>query len=62
MATNIIHAFTRDERKNYVKIGPEFDREARARQLALGAAALLQWIDHAKSTFSVTTAERYLES
>jgi len=62
MSTIITQAFTREERKNYVKIGPEFDAEARVRQLAFAASAMLQWIDHAKAKFSVSTAERYLES
>ena len=62
MATNIISAFTPEERKLYVVIDPAFNAEAKSRTLALAAAAMLQWVDHAKATFSVSTAERYLES
>mgnify|MGYP003143851322 CR=1 FL=1 len=62
MATRITHAFTQEERKRYVKLSPEFDREAEVRQLALAAAAMIQWVDHAKATFSASTATRYLES
>ena len=62
MATNIVQTFTRKQQKNYVIIGSEFDPEAKMRELALAAAAMLQWIDRAKATFSASTSARYLES
>ena len=62
MTVRVTRALTRKERRNYVVIDPIFNTEARVRTLALAAAAMIQWTDHAKATFSVSTAERYLES
>ena len=62
MPTNITELFSREERKNYVVINKDFYTEARVRSLALAAAAMLQWVDHARAKFSHSTAERYIES
>ena len=62
MATTITRAITRNERRDYVVIDPAFNDEAKVRTLALAAAAMIQWTDHAKAKFSMSTAERYLES
>ena len=54
--------YTRNQIKNHVIIDRNFYKEARVRQIALAAAGMLKWVDHAKATFSVSTADRYLES
>jgi len=63
MATVIVKQFSRKEVRNYVVVDRRaFKAEAEARLLALGAAALLHWIDLAKGKFSANTSARYLES
>jgi hypothetical protein len=63
MATIIINQFSRKEIRNYVVVDKQsFSEEAESRLLAMGAAALLYWIDLAKGKFSANTSARYIES
>mgnify|MGYP003146450994 CR=1 FL=1 len=63
MATTIIKQFSRKETRNYVVVDRQkFEEEAESRLMALGAAALLHWIDLIKAQFSSNTAARYIES
>ena len=63
MATVNVNQFSRKETRNYVVVDKQsFQDEAEARLLALGAAALLHWIDLAKGKFSANTSQRYVES
>ena len=62
MATKITQLFNRNQIKEYEIIDYDaFKRQADVRMLALAAAAMVVWMDHAKSTFSASTAARYLE-
>ena len=70
MATVIINQFSRKEIRNYVVVDKQsFTEDAEVRLLAMGASALLHWIDLAKGVvsanfkgFSANTAARYIES
>ena len=63
MATKITRLFDRNQAKKYAIIDyDKFKKQTDIRLLALAAAAMVVWMDHAKSTFSASTAARYLES
>ena len=63
MPTVTIKQFSRDEIRNYVITDfDKFKAQAEVRLLALGASALLYWMDLVKGRFSVSASARYLES
>jgi hypothetical protein len=63
MATRITRIFDRNQVKDYAIIDyDKFKKQTEVRMLALAAAAMVVWMDHAKSTFSASTSARYLES
>jgi len=63
MSTKTTDLFTRRQVKDYAVVDyKKFKAQTDVRMLALAAAALVKWVDHAKATFSASTSARYLEA
>jgi hypothetical protein len=63
MAVITTKQFSKDEIRHYaITDFAKFKEQANVRLLALGASALLYWIDLVKGRFSASTSARYLES
>ena len=63
MAETKVKFFTDDQIRRYaVTNTKEFRKKAEALAVGLSAAALTYWADLARSTFSPSTAQRYIES
>jgi hypothetical protein len=59
----ITHLFTRKQIKDYAIVDyRKFKAQTEVRMLALAAAAMVKWVDHAKATFSASTSARYIEA
>ena len=63
MAETKVKFFTDDQIRRYAVINTKkFRKKAEALAIGLSAAALAHWADLARSTFSPSTAQRYIES
>jgi len=63
MTTNTTQLFTKKQVKDYAIVDySRFKKQTEVRMLALAAAAISKWVEHAQATFSASTANRYIRA